>query len=68
MRKYNASMGQMTELQTVGTHKNKDQEEAYKIKKKTFDLLPNADENIVKLKVSVETATLLPNCYCAGAD
>lgn len=31
---------------------NKEEEEAYKVKKKTHDLLPNADENITKLKVS----------------
>lgn len=52
MKKYVASMGQMTELQTQGAAKNKEEEEAYKVKKKTFDLLPNADENIAKLKVS----------------
>ena len=37
------------ELQTAG--QNKDEEEAYKVKKKTHDLLPNADENMRKLKV-----------------
>ncbi len=52
MKKYTASMGQMSELQTQGANKNKEEEEAYKVKKKTFDLLPNADENIAKLKVS----------------
>ncbi len=52
MKKYTASMGQMGELQTQGANKNKEEEEAYKVKKKTFDLLPNADENIAKLKVS----------------
>ncbi len=52
MKKYKASMGQMGELQTQGATKNKEEEEAYKVKKKTFDLLPNADENITKLKVS----------------
>lgn len=52
MKKYTASIGQMTELQTQGAAKNKEEEEAYKVKKKTFDLLPNADENITKLKVS----------------
>ena len=52
MKKYTASMGQMTELQTQGAAKNKEEEEVYKVKKKTFDLLPNADENIAKLKVS----------------
>jgi len=51
MRKYTAGISQMTELQTQGVAKNKDEEEAYKVKKKTFDLLPNAEENIAKLKV-----------------
>ena len=31
--------------------KNKEEEDAYRIKKGTYDLLPNADENITKLKV-----------------
>ena len=31
--------------------KNKEEEDAYRIKKGTYDLLPNADENIAKLKV-----------------
>ena len=31
--------------------KNKEEENAYHIKKGTYDLLPNADENIAKLKV-----------------
>ena len=37
------------ELQQAG--ENKEEEEAYKVKKKTHDLLPNADENMRKLKV-----------------
>ena len=31
--------------------KNKKEEDAYRIKKGTYDLLPNDDENIAKLKV-----------------
>ena len=31
--------------------KNKESEDAYRIKKGTYDLLPQADENIAKLKV-----------------
>ncbi|XP_064404565.1 coiled-coil domain-containing protein 22 homolog isoform X2 [Halichondria panicea] len=54
MKKYKASMGQMGELQTQGATKNKEEEEAYKVKKKTFDLLPNADENITKLKELIQ--------------
>lgn len=32
--------------------KNKESEDAYRIKKGTYDLLPQADENIAKLKVA----------------
>ena len=31
--------------------KNKEEEDVYHIKEGTYDLLPNADENITKLKV-----------------
>ena len=31
--------------------KNKEEEDVYRIKKGTYDLLPNGDENIAKLKV-----------------
>ena len=31
--------------------KNKEDEDAYRIKKGTYDLLPQADENIAKLQV-----------------
>ena len=52
MKKYNASMQQMADLQTQRELANKDDKEAYKVKKQTFDLLPNAEENIAKLQVS----------------
>ena len=32
---------------------NKENEDAYRIKKGTYDLLPQADENIEKLKVYI---------------
>ena len=51
MKKYTASMGQMAELQAQGEARNKDEEDAYRVKKKTFDLLPNAEDNIAKLQV-----------------
>lgn len=41
----------MMERELQQTAQNKDEEEAYKVKKRTHDLLPNADENIAKLKV-----------------
>lgn len=52
MRKYQASMVQMAELQLQKEAENKEEEDAYRVKKQTFDLLPNADENIAKLQVS----------------
>ena len=51
MKKYNASIQQMAELQAQKEQANKEEKEAYKIKKQTHDLLPNADENIIKLQV-----------------
>ncbi len=35
--------------------KNKEIEEAYKVKKKTLDLLPDAENNITKLQVTRNT-------------
>ena len=51
MKKYTASMQQMAELQAHREQANREDKEAYKVKKQTFDLLPNADENIAKLQV-----------------
>ena len=51
MKKYTASMAQMAELQRQREAENKEEEEAYRVKKKTYDLLPNADDNIAKLQV-----------------
>lgn len=45
-------MVQMAELQMQKEAENKEEEDAYRVKKQTFDLLPNADENIAKLQVS----------------
>ena len=52
MKKYTAGMAQMTELQRQRETENKEEEDAYRVKKKTFDLLPNADKNIAKLQVT----------------
>ena len=52
MKKYTASMQQMADLQTQKEIANREEKEAYKVKKQTFDLLPNAEENIAKLQVS----------------
>ena len=51
MKKYTASMAQMGELQRQREAENKEEEDAYRVKKRTYDLLPNADENIAKLQV-----------------
>ena len=51
MKKYTAGMAQMAELQRQRETENKEEEDAYRVKKKTFDLLPNADDNIAKLQV-----------------
>ena len=50
-KKYSTTMQRIAELQGQYEAKNKDDEEAYQLKKKTYDLLPNADENIAKLQV-----------------
>ena len=50
-------MQQMMERELEQGGQNKDEEEAYKVKKKTHDLLPNADENMRKLKVRKERET-----------
>ena len=41
----------MEEEQKILDVKNKELEEAYKVKKKTLDLLPDAENNITKLQV-----------------
>ena len=51
MKKYTASVQQMAELQAQKEQSIREDKEAYKIKKQTFDLLPNAEENIAKLEV-----------------
>ena len=42
---------------------NSEEEEAYKVKKRTYDLLPNADENIAKLKVRNLTLCMSIHTY-----
>lgn len=51
MKKYTASMQQMAELQALKERAILEDQDACKIKKQTFDLLPNAEENIAKLQV-----------------
>ena len=62
MKKYTASMAQMAELQRQREAENKEEEDAYRVKKKTYDLLPNADENIAKLQVGTFISERLYSC------
>ena len=43
----------MEEDTTVLEKKNKEKEEVYKVKKRTANLLPEADENTEKLQVRI---------------
>lgn len=61
----------MMERELQQNAQNKENEEAYKVKKTTHDLLPNADENITKLKVSECTDALMifiDVCCLVGTD
>jgi len=40
---------------------NKEKEETYRVKKRTMDLLPDADSNIAKLQVGRTTRTVNSN-------
>ena len=44
---------------------NKEQEASYKVKKRTVDLLPDADDNLAKLEVRLKTfwKTYCPNKF-----
>ena len=53
-----AGMQQLLETKTHLESKNKEDEDAYRVKKKTFDLLPNANENIAKLQVRLHRKNL----------
>ena len=52
IKKYTVGIGQLHEEQKQLEMKNKADEDAYRVKKRTYELLPNADENIAKLEVS----------------
>lgn len=51
VKRYTTGMQQILERQTQQEARNREDEEAYRVKKRTYDLLPNADENISKLQV-----------------
>ncbi len=52
MKRYSTGIQQMLERQTQQEGRNREEEEAYRVKKRTYDLLPNAEENISKLQVT----------------
>lgn len=51
VKKYSAGVKQMEEEITTQTRQNTEKEENYKVKKRTLDLLPDAENNIAKLQV-----------------
>lgn len=51
VKKYSAGVKQMEEEITTQTRQNVEKEESYKVKKRTLDLLPDAENNIAKLQV-----------------
>lgn len=51
VKKYSAGVKQMEEEITMQTRQNVEKEENYKVKKRTLDLLPDAENNIAKLQV-----------------
>lgn len=51
VKKYSAGVKQMEEEITTQTRQNIEKEENYKVKKRTLDLLPDAQNNIAKLQV-----------------
>ena len=52
MKKFTASIQQMEESIANQNQANKDKEDGFKVKKRTLDLLPDAENNIAKLQVS----------------
>ncbi|XP_019852672.1 PREDICTED: coiled-coil domain-containing protein 22 homolog isoform X2 [Amphimedon queenslandica] len=57
IKKYTAGIERMREEKEQQELQNKENEDAYRIKKGTYDLLPQADENIEKLKGLVQTSS-----------
>lgn len=53
-KKINASIKQMEEQMLTLAQQNQDKEESYKVKKRTLDLLPDAENNIAKLQSVVD--------------
>ncbi|XP_061163989.1 coiled-coil domain-containing protein 22 homolog [Saccostrea echinata] len=56
VKKYNAGVKQMEEEITTQTRQNTEKEETYKVKKRTLDLLPEAESNIAKLQAIIDSS------------
>lgn len=56
MKKFAASIQKMNEETEVKKRENVEKEEKYLVKKRTLDLLPDADNNIVKLQSVVDNS------------
>ncbi|WAQ99139.1 CCD22-like protein, partial [Mya arenaria] len=56
VRKFAASKQQMDEEIANQARSNTDKEEGYKVKKRTLDLLPDAENNIAKLQTVVDSS------------
>lgn len=52
VKKFNAGVKQMEEEINTQSRQNSDKEENYKVKKRTLDLLPDAENNIAKVQVN----------------
>lgn len=57
MKKFKAGMTEMEENQKQVEAQNVESQEMYKVKKKTMDLLPDADNNIAQLQAVVDAST-----------
>ncbi|XP_052078131.1 coiled-coil domain-containing protein 22 homolog [Mytilus californianus] len=55
-KKLTASMKQMEDQMSSLLQQNQDKEESYKVKKRTLDLLPDAENNITKIQSVVDSS------------
>ncbi|XP_031555809.1 coiled-coil domain-containing protein 22 homolog [Actinia tenebrosa] len=57
VKKINANIQQTSEIISNKKTQNSDREESYKVKKRTVDLLPDAENNIAKLQSVVDSSS-----------
>ena len=57
IKKFLTNQQQLLEMTATQEARNKELEDAYRVKKKTIDLLPNAEENIVTLEGVVDASS-----------